>query len=203
MIEVEKKFLLNKEQEKKLITEAEFIGEKVFTDVYYDNADFALTTNDKWLRSRSGKFELKLPLNPDLDHRMGDLYDEVEDEEKIKELFKIFKEKDLKQGLRENGYSEFCVCKTTRRKYKKQGFGIDIDLCEYEDKSTYELAEIELMIEDKSEMASAMEKILGFAKDKGLKIGYVRGKVLVYLREKSPKHFQALVASGVVKPEQA
>ena len=112
MIEVEKKFLLDKEQEKRLIGGTEFLGEKVFTDVYYDTPDFILTSNDKWLPSRSGKWELKLSLDRTAG-RKGDLYDEVEDENKIKEILDI-------SGDIEEKYSKFCICKTTRKKYKQK-----------------------------------------------------------------------------------
>ncbi|OGZ89869.1 MAG: hypothetical protein A2528_00850 [Candidatus Staskawiczbacteria bacterium RIFOXYD2_FULL_37_9] len=189
MIEVEKKFLLDKEQEKRLIGGTEFLGEKVFTDVYYDTPDFILTSNDKWLPSRSGKWELKLSLDRTAG-RKGDLYDEVEDENKIKEILDI-------SGDIEEKYSKFCICKTTRKKYKKQGFGIDIDYVDYGD-FTYGLAEIELMVQDKSEMEEAIGKIIEFAKENGLQTGYVRGKVIEYFKKK-PEHFQALIKSGTVR----
>jgi adenylate cyclase class IV len=202
MIEVEKKFLLNKEQEKRLLEGAEFLSEKVFTDIYYDTADFALTTNDKWLRSRGGKWELKLPFNKIAAERAGDLYDEIEDENEIKKIFGILENVEIEEGLEKNGYSKCCICKTARRKYKKQGFGIDIDFVDYNDDFTYELAEIELMVQDKSEMSGALEKIINFAKGNGLEICYVRGKVIEYFKRKKPEHFMALVKSGVVKPSQ-
>jgi predicted adenylyl cyclase CyaB len=197
MIEVEKKFLLNKEQEENLIKGAEFIGEKVFTDIYYDTKDYALTRSDDWLRQRAGKWELKLSLDKQAG-RKADFYDEIEDDEKIKEYLKITGNNVLESSLVENGYSVFCNCKTTRRKYKKAGFSIDIDFVEYGD-FTYQLAEIELMVNEKSEMPGALEKIVNFAKESRLEIGYVRGKVLVYLKEKKPEHFKALVEAGVAQ----
>ena len=63
MIEVEKKFILTTEQEKSLIEGADFLGEKKFTDIYYDDEDFSLTKKDLWLRNREGRFELKIPKN--------------------------------------------------------------------------------------------------------------------------------------------
>jgi len=35
-----------------------------------------------------------------------------------------------------------------------------------------------------------------------VEVKYVRGKVVEYLRQRSPKHFEALVASGVIRSEQ-
>lgn len=202
MIEVEKKFLLDKEQEKKLLEGAEFIAEKVFTDIYYDAPDYSLTANDKWLRSRENKFELKLPFNKLGEERQGDLYDEIEDENKIREIFGLAKDVDMETGLAGNGYSKFCTCKTTRKKYKKGLFGIDIDFVEYNDDFTYELAEIELMIEDESKMQDAIENIIVFAKENGLEVKYVRGKIIEYLKRKKLEHFFALVKSGLIRPEQ-
>ncbi len=196
MIEVEKKFLLKGDDEKRLIEGADFIGEKVFTDIYYDTKDFSLTGNDNWLRQRDGKFELKLSLNKEA-VRKANFYDEIEDEDRIKEFLGI-SGYDMEDILLEKGYFKFCICKTTRRKYKKGIFGIDIDFVEYGD-FNYQLAEIELMVENKSEMAKALENIIDFAKEKGLNTGYVRGKVLVYLKEKSPQHFKALVKAGVAR----
>jgi len=202
MIEVEKKFLLNKEQEKRLIDGAQFIGEKVFTDIYYDAKDYCLTSNDKWLRSRSGKFELKIPFNKIGEIRQGDLYDEIEDEGKIREIFNLQKNLAIEEGLEKNGYSRFCTCITTRKKYKKNGFGIDIDFVDYNDDFTYGLAEIELMVENEAEMPKAIENIIDFAKQSGLEVKYVRGKVIEYMKRKRPGHFQALVTSGLIRPEQ-
>jgi thiamine-triphosphatase len=198
MIEVEKKFNLKGDDEKRLINGAEFICETVFTDVYYDNAGYSLTTNDKWLRSRNNNFELKLSLDKNAE-RVGDLYEEIENDAEIKKILNLSDVGSMEASLEEDGYSKFCTCKTTRKKYKKNGFGIDVDFVEYNDDFIYELAEIEIMVEDKSEMAKALEKIIDFAKENNLEIGYVRGKVLVYLKNRSPDHFQALVKSGVIK----
>jgi adenylate cyclase class IV len=48
MIEIEKKFLLSKKDEKRLIKDAEFISKKEFVDIYYDDKffSFSLTKND-------------------------------------------------------------------------------------------------------------------------------------------------------------
>ncbi len=155
MIEVEKKFLLTKEQEKNLINGAEFITEKVFTDTYYDTVDFSLTSKDKWLRSRAGKWELKVSLDR-TPGREADIYDEIEDENKIKEYLGLSGE-DMEEALRKNGYFKFCTCKTTRKKYKNGDYGIDIDYVDYGD-FNYQLAEIELMAKDQNEVKYALKK---------------------------------------------
>lgn len=47
MIEVEKKFSLYPTDEERLTTGVEFIGEKIFTDIYYENDECSLTTSDR------------------------------------------------------------------------------------------------------------------------------------------------------------
>lgn len=183
MIEVEKKFLLTAEDEKRLIDGAEFIGEKVFTDIYYDKKDFSLTTKDKWLRSREGKFEFKISLNLSAE-READEYDEIEDENEIRRMLNIPTIKDMKSDVEDSGHSIFCICKTTRKKYKKGIFGIDIDFVEFADFNC-ELAEIELMVQDKSDIPGAIEKIIEFAKENNLRIGPVHGKGIQYLKRKN------------------
>jgi adenylate cyclase class IV len=197
MIEVEKKFKLSEDQSIRLLEGAEFLGEKIFTDSYYDTNEFSLTKNDIWLRDRSGDWELKIPR-----HQIGNnstqQYQEIEGEEKIREVFSIVPKNDFLSDIQEFGYEIFCDCKTTRKKYKKDGFNIDIDFVDYGDFS-YSLAEIELMVEGENQMNEAAEKIEKFAHKNGLQNSYVRGKVLEYLIKKKPEHFKALVDCGVVR----
>ena len=88
MIEVEKKFILNKQDKERLTKRAEFLNERVFADIYYDTNNFSLTSKDKWLRSREARFELKLPLHKGAE-RSADQYDELEDEQKIREALNL------------------------------------------------------------------------------------------------------------------
>ena len=62
-IEVEKKFAppdMDTLSERIASLGGTTIGEKSFTDVYYDTADCALTRRDMWLRCRDDEWELKL-----------------------------------------------------------------------------------------------------------------------------------------------
>src|SRR3989344_240507 len=197
MIEVEKKFILNEQDKERLTKDARFLNERVFTDIYYDTDFFSLTANDKWLRSREGRFELKLPLHEGAD-RLADQYDELEDEQKIREALNLPSSGNLADDLAKAGYSPFCTCKTTRRKYKKEPFIIDLDVVDFQD-FTYNIGEIELMVNEKSEIESAIEKIMNFAKAQNLTIAPVRGKIIEYLKRTKPNHYQALVQAGVVK----
>lgn len=197
MIEVEKKFILNERDQEQLTKDAEFINRRIFTDIYYDTESFSLTTRDKWLRSREGKFELKLPLHNGT-NRLADQYYELKNEQKIGELLGLSSAANLTNNLVKAGYVPFCTLKTTRKKYKKEAFTIDLDMVEFES-FTYNIGEIELMVGDKSEIANAIEKIITFAKKQKLTIVPVRGKVIEYLKRIKPKHYQALVEAGVAK----
>ena len=197
MIEVEKKFILNEQDKERLTKEAQFLNERVFTDTYYDTEIFSLTTKDKWLRSREGRFELKLPLHKGVD-RLADQYDELEDEQKIRKALNLPSNGNLADDLAKAGYFPFCTCKTTRRKYKKEQFIIDIDIVNFQD-FIYNIVEIEMMVKEKSEIEKAIEKIMYFAKSQNLTIAPVRGKVIEYLKRTKPNHYQALVLAKVVK----
>lgn len=197
MIEVEKKFILNEQDKERLIKNAQFLNERTFTDIYYDTEIFSLTSIGKWLRSRESRFELKIPLHKGVD-RLADQYDELEDEQKIRENLNLPPNGNLAQDLAKAGYSPFCTCKTKRRKYKKGIFTIDLDIVDFQD-FTYDIGEIELMVNEKSEIENSIEKIMIFAKDQNLTIAPVRGKVIEYLKRAKPNHYQVLVQAGVVK----
>ena len=196
MIEVEKKFILSNKNKEYLIKDAEFLGEKVFMDIYYDTNDFLLTSNDRWLRSREGRFELKVPLTREA-HRSVDQYDELEDEQKIKENLNLTLVGSMSDVLVKSGYSIFCTCKTTRRKYKKGSFNIDLDIVDLR-AFIYNIGEIELMVDKRSEIESATDAIMSFAREQGLIITPVRGKVIEYLKRTKPGHYQTLIRAGVV-----
>lgn len=189
MIEVEKKFILTPEQEKSLIEGAEFLGEKQFTDIYYDDNNFSLTKKDIWLRERSGKFELKLPMNDLLEKRVADQYRELDVEDDILTHFGA-RGISVKDFLIEKNYKPFCKITTTRKKYKKDGFGIDLDIMDF----GYTLAEIELMIDNELDMKEATNSIINFASKYGIDTTVsILGKVMKYLQLNNPTHFQALI----------
>lgn len=199
MIEVEQKFILKDGDKKRLLERAEFLSEKVFTDIYYDKKDYSLTLRDKWLRERQGKWELKIPAgggkNTD---KTANQYKELETEEEIRENLNLPGLGALKNDLLETGYFVYCQCTTTRKKYKKDDFIIDLDDVEFPD-FFYKIGEIELMVNDENEIAKAIERINKFVLSFGLKILPVRGKVIEYLKQKSPNHYRALVSAGQVK----
>lgn len=197
MIEVEIKFILNNEDTKHLIGDADFLRERVFTDIYYDTDGFSLTSRDRWLRSREGRFELKCPVYQKAE-RLADQYEELGDEQKIREVLNLSAKGSLTDDLARNGYRPFCSCKTTRSKYKKGLFVIDLDIVDFQD-FTYNIAEIELMVNEKAEIEGAIHDILSFAGKRKLIIAPVRGKVVEYLKRKRPDHYHVLVLAGVIE----
>jgi len=197
MIEVEKKFIFNDENKKLLAKDAEFVNERIFTDIYYDTSDFSLTSNDKWLRSRENRFELKIPLHQSV-KRLVDQYDEMEDEQEIRETLALPSKGNFADNLIKAEYFPFCVCKTTRIKYKKGPFIIDLDTVDFQD-FTYYLGEVELMVNEKSEIEIAISKIMLFAKALKLTTTPTRGKVIEYLKRIRPNHYQVLIHAGVIK----
>jgi predicted adenylyl cyclase CyaB len=196
MIEVEKKFSLSADEINKLTAGSQFLGEKTFTDEYYDTEDFLLTAQDKWLRLRDGKWELKLTMNKGqaANKRKMDQYEELETEEGIKEALNIKSKKPLSSALAELGYKPFCKITTTRKKYKKGEFTIDLDQVDF----GYNIGEIELMVEDHGQMQEALDKITEFAGKNNLSLLPVRGKVVEYLKRNKPEHYQKLKDAGVV-----
>lgn len=193
MIEVEKKFLINKEGISKLLEEASFLNEKRFTDTYWDTPNHSLTTKDLWLRSRDGSFELKVPTLTG-GKRLIDQYEELDSDNQISNKLNL-PERNLEDELKKANYSPFATITTLRKKYKKEGFIIDVDELDF----GYNIVEVELMVNDKSEIDNAISKILSFAKSQNLEVGQVRGKIVEYIKRNNPKHYKVLVSAGIVK----
>jgi thiamine-triphosphatase len=195
MIEVEKKFLLTEAQKGRLIEGAQFVAEKKIHDVYFDTPDYRLTTKDWWLRSRDGRFEIKIPLH-DIHHpeKGTTQYRELETEDEIRRAIGLPQKNDFMSDLKAANYRSVADILTTRTKYKYGEFTIDLDVTD----SGYELAEIELMVPQPADMEQAVQKILAFAAERGLGIEARRGKVLEYIRRNNPAHFQALMDAGVI-----
>ena len=102
-------------------------------------------------------------------------------------------EKPLVESLESNGYKPFATITTNRKKYSKDGFAIDVDSATF----GYEIIEIELMVEEESEMEGATKRILEFAQSLGLTEGVVRGKISEYLYRFNPEHHKVLLDAGV------
>ena len=196
MIEIEKKFLLTPLQEKRLKKGAKFLGEKVFTDTYFDKLNYELTRNDIWLRTRDKQVELKMPLEQE-DRKNGTFcnrYEEFALEDEVRQMLNIPKGGEFLLDLKTQGYVPFVSITTRREKFRKQQFNIDIDACDF----GYALVEVEIMIEKAEETKEAERQIIDFARKNDLQLASVRGKVVEYLYRKSPAHYQVLLEEGIV-----
>ena len=198
MIEIEKTFFLTDEEEKRLLEGAEFIGEKAMKDVYYDNGKFDIMTRDQWLRERNGTFEVKVPAptQTPIRGREIDKYEEITEEDRIREILGIKRETTLSEDLKNNGFSPVAAIVTTRRTYRKDIFTIDLDSVDFD--PDFRVAEIELMVENNDQVEEASDKILAFAKAMKLKSSPTHGKLVEYLRRNNPKIYQILIKAGVV-----
>ncbi len=197
MIEVERNFDLREGEKEKLIEGAKFLGKKEFTDVYFDTNDLKLSLNDHWLRTRDGKWELKVPLNKDkmAVDRKTDQYREIEDEKQILLELNLDLE-NLTASLTDKGYEPIATIKTTRESYQNGEFHLDFDETNFE----YDTSEVELLVNDISEIQMAEQKIMDFAESFGLSKEKGRGKLTVYLERFKPEIFEPLVKAGIIKP---
>jgi len=193
MIEIEKKFFLTRDDKARLIKGAEFLGKKMFADTYYDSSDYTLTTRDMWLRSRDNTFHLKVSARKTEKRQIGE-YHELETEEEIRKELGMPSGKDLKKDLTDKGYIPFASFITTRRKYKRGEFTIDLDMTDF----GYEIGEIELLVRSEDERDGAIEKIFSFARSIGLPIVPVNGKVIQYIYKNNLPHYKALIQAGVL-----
>lgn len=193
MIEVEKKFTLKEGDRERLLKNAEFIKKLVVKDTYYDTEGYSLAKKDWWLRLRNGNFELKVSFRipSEKEKYAPTQYRELETEKEIKKALGIVSQKPLKEVLEETGYHEAFSLTTIREKYKKEGFTIDLDNVDY----GYELAEIELMVEDENQIDEAGERIRAFAEKQGLSSEATRGKVLEYIRRFQPAQYETLIGA--------
>ncbi|TSC67755.1 MAG: thiamine-triphosphatase-like [Parcubacteria group bacterium Gr01-1014_72] len=196
MIEVEKNFDLRKGDKERLIKGADFIGRKVFTDVYHDTTDFSLTSRDYWLRTRDGRFELKVPLNQEeIGSRRTDQYQELEtDGEIISALGLSCVGIDLVNALADAGYKQFATIITTRESYRKADFHLDFDETDF----GFSTFEVECMVNGPSEVAVAESRILQFAKEHSISNTVGHGKVIEYILRRNPLQYEVLQTHGVV-----
>lgn len=178
MIEVEKKFQPTPEQLEKLIEDAEFLGEKILHDIYYDYPDYRMFKKDVRFRNRNGNFELKIG-------KKGGVAEEIENIEDIKKYFNTGL--DLNEFINQNLVS-FIDYSTNRKKYKKGEFVIDIDNLSY----GCSLVEIELLVDSFDGVENATNEIIKFGKNFGLDPVNSLSKKNMYLKTVKPKLYEEL-----------
>ncbi|NGX47428.1 MAG: hypothetical protein K1000chlam3_00801 [Chlamydiae bacterium] len=195
MIEVERKVHLRETDLKTIERLGTFLGSRILTDTYFDTPDFRYTTSDIWLRERECKFELKIGLRGV--KGKVDCYEKVTDEKEILEKLGLEKEKELSKALSKAKIFPYATFQTVRRKYQIEEFSIDLDLAYFDD-FIYRIAEIELVVNTESKVPQAEESLAIFIQRLGLDNNQpIKAKLLEYLSQKNPTHYQALVASGI------
>jgi len=197
MIEVEKKIALKESDLQAIERLGVFLGSCTLTDTYFDTRDFRYTTNDIWLRERDCQFELKIGINC-LKGEI-DRYEEITEEEEILKKLGLDKDKDLPKALSKAEIFPYATFQTIRRKYQIEEFTIDLDLAYFDD-FIYRIAEIELLVSNKNKISKAEKAILDLIERLGLdRKRPVKAKLIEYLSQKNPTHYQALMASGIIQ----
>ena len=195
MIEVEIKVHVTDEQKAKLLYGATFISEKVFTDAYYDSDDFSLTSKGMWLRMRGDQFELKTPATQSGGFNMH----------KNIPMLELTNQNDIAQALHLNesyksnfdsalaqaGYKQLYRFTNTRQKYSKNNIIIDFDHADFGD-LTYNLCELETIVEHKDQSQAALENLYAFVQTFGISTNRAEGKLGYYIKRKNPAHYQAI-----------
>lgn len=196
MIEVEKKVAIAEADLKTIERLGTFLGSRILTDTYYDTADFRYTTSDIWLRERECKFELKIGIRG-FEGNI-DQYQEITKESEILKKLGLEKEKDLLKALEKAKIFPYATFQTVRRKYQIEEFTIDLDLAYFDD-FIYRMAEIELLVSGENKVKEAEDSISRFITQLGIDPKRpVKAKLIEYLSQKNPTHYQALQASGII-----
>lgn len=215
MIEVEKKVEITDKFLSHLFDRGELSGEISIHDTYYDTSDYVYTSKNIWLRKRNSAFELKKVVNGP--GRM-DRYEEITDLERIIQVLNIYTNKflaapdiqdsssylciqnhmDFTAALSDAGIHPFASFKTKRRKYTLQGLSVDVDLVDFGE-FTYQVAEIECLVEDEGQIERAEEEICcllsSFDIDPGLT---PPGKLSSFLERYCPDHYNVLKTARII-----
>lgn len=190
MIEVEKKFHITKEGGKKLTEGAKFVGEFTFSDTYYDKSSYPLAKKDIWLRARDGKWQLKIGEDDSGSEtkKYMDYYEEIGMEGGIRKILGVEHYASLADDLAAEGYAPIATFTTVRRKYTKEKFNIDVDEASF----GYSVVEIERFAEDRRGIEKATNEVIEFAKEHGLKIEEIHGKVVEYIKQHDPENYASI-----------
>jgi predicted adenylyl cyclase CyaB len=193
MIEVEIKCKPTQAQMAALLKGATFVSEEHLTDVYYDSPIYELSIKDFWLRTRNGKFVLKIPAAACsfLATQANTPKHELEEEQEIRKALNLSPKDTLKETIMLAGYKPLYTLSKTRKKYSKNGFIIDIDHATFE-ALTFDLCEIETIVEKPEEIKQATQNLIAFAKDHGITIEPILGNLIALIRIINPTHFELL-----------
>ena len=207
-IEVEKKFAALPNLRQRIDEQCgRVLGEKKFTDQYWDSSSCALTRKDVWLRRRVGaesnQWELKVPIeNGKRSGGERTTFREVEGASAVNEALGALlpdwddeKCGDLEERLRAAQLAPFAEFGTVRTKYTLQGCSIDADVASY----GHSVIEIEIMCASPAEVPAAereIERVAALIDAQPL--GGSGGKLETYIRQFCPGVLAHLVDAGVL-----
>jgi len=177
MIEVEKQCQPTEDQLKALLQDAEFLGEKIDHDIYYDYPDYRLFKEDKRLRNRNGLFELKIGESSGVSREI----------EKKEDIEKYFETKNLEDFIEKN-LVPIIDYSAKRKEYTKGEFKITLDEMSF----GFKVCEIEIMVEKEDQVKSAEEKIDNLAKEHNIEIKKLHTKRQEYFRLLKPEVYKEL-----------
>ena len=198
MLEIEKKFILTKEQKTRLLDGAKFLRKKRFTDTYYVDPKNELIAKDWWLRQRDSAWELKVALqdrNNANHHKHFDQYEEVTNERDICNRLEIALVETMVKSLKDARYVPIAKIGTIREKYTKDGFYLDIDEADF----GYSICEVEGEAKDETGIQQVSKSIETFAKKHDLTIGPVHSKLAEYIRRNDPVRYQLSIDAHIVE----
>jgi predicted adenylyl cyclase CyaB len=193
MIEVEIKCKPTTEQMAALLKDAKFISEEHLTDIYYDSSTYELSLKDFWLRTRNDKFVLKTPATtcPILAEQANTPKHELENEQEIRKALKLSSQGSLKEAIMLANYKPLYTLSKIRKKYTKNGFIIDVDHATFET-LTFDLCEIETMVEKIEDIKQATQNLINFAKGYGITLKGIPGNLIALIQIINPTHFELL-----------
>jgi len=218
-IEVERKFVVSGIKDLQALVQEEggkLLGEKHFSDAYFDSDDCVLARQDVWLRRRDSAWELKVPVG-DAEHRSGgerSVFREIEGAEAVaralltlhangylphREIGPALENHDLnlEQLLAEMRLKPFAEFQTMRSRLRLGRCGIDVDTASF----GHAVLELEIMCQDPEEVPEAEAEIERVAQRLGLQpLGAYGGKLETYIRKYCPNVLAHLVDARILKP---
>lgn len=194
MIEVEEKFELKDKALEQIKRACQFLREEKLHNKYFDYSDNRLFLADIWLRDRNGRLELKYPVHKDghFNYKEYDIPEEIFEKLDIK----YAKDDNWQETLQKNDLKVVIDYKDVRQKYKCGDFNIDVDVTNF----GHSLFEVEVMVEDESQIKEAEDRIFYFLKRHNIETKPTyNGKNVVYLKRFLPDVYQKLKDKGIVR----
>ncbi|KAK3515432.1 hypothetical protein QTP70_019926 [Hemibagrus guttatus] len=198
-VEVERKFVCDSHILEKLKDiGAVCLGHYEFKDQYLDTADFTLTLKNFWLRKREGSWELKRPTSSNSNTETWSQQNTPADSLQTEQEKDVHAE--FEKWLPDMKLECFAEYTTVRCSYVLECEGedgrvrVDLDQADFD----YCVGEIEVLVSEGVETASAMQSIEKMAQKLGLGGEQkTQGKMEVYLQRFRPDHYSALLKAHV------